>query len=121
MSSLKGPSSANVEMLFGSKPTADEKAKMARITHLDGSETVEPNYPIEYKPVNIKNLRGKESSVTLDTAGFEFVHRPTKLKEFIDDAEIEREYYPECVDLVKEITGATSVFIIHHSKDYDLR
>ncbi|KAF8221632.1 hypothetical protein L208DRAFT_670699 [Tricholoma matsutake] len=116
MSSLKEPSSVNVEMMFGVEPVGDEKARIAPITHLDGSQRMEPNYPLEYKPITIENLRGNEASVTLDTAGFQFVHRPTKHKGFIDEEEIKREYYPECIELVKEIiTGASSVFIFQHN------
>jgi len=36
------------------------------------------NYESEDKEIVIENLRGKEDSVTLDTAGFQLFHRPSK-------------------------------------------
>jgi hypothetical protein len=67
--------------------------------------------------VNIENLRGKEDSVTLDTAGFQFyAGRPATHKSFNDDKEIEAEYYPESAELIKELTGASRVVFFDHSK-----
>jgi hypothetical protein len=68
------------------------------------------------KEVNIENLRGKEDSVSLDTTGFQLYNRPSKHKAFTDDAEIEREYYPESIELIKELTGASRVVLFDHSK-----
>ncbi|KAF7983099.1 hypothetical protein HWV62_24035 [Athelia sp. TMB] len=56
--------------------------------------------------VEIENLRGKENSVSLDTAGFQLVKRAATHTKFTNKEEIEKEYYPECVDLIKELTGA---------------
>ncbi|RDB23944.1 Uncharacterized protein in dcmA 3'region [Hypsizygus marmoreus] len=69
----------------------------------------------EVKPVVIENLRGKEDQATLDTAGFQLFHRPTQHKGFTDDAAIEREYYPESIELIKEFTGASRVVLFDHT------
>ncbi|KAF8064042.1 hypothetical protein FPV67DRAFT_1451287 [Lyophyllum atratum] len=69
----------------------------------------------EEKEVVIENLRGKEDTATLDTAGFELVHHPAKHTAFTDDAEIEREYYPESAELIKEVTGASKVVFFDHT------
>lgn len=74
------------------------------------------NFTLEDKDIIVENLRGKEDSVTLDTAGFQFYRRPAKHTSFIDDAEIQREYYPESVELLKELTGASRVVFFDHSK-----
>ncbi|TFK37367.1 hypothetical protein BDQ12DRAFT_157158 [Crucibulum laeve] len=63
----------------------------------------------------IENVRGKEESVTLDTAGFQFFKSPAKHTSFTDDAEIEREYYPESIELIKKLTGATRVVLFDHT------
>jgi hypothetical protein len=68
----------------------------------------------EIKPITIENLRGKEDSVDLDSAGFQVVQWPTEQQAFARDSEIERDYYPECVELLKEITGASRIFITGH-------
>jgi hypothetical protein len=73
------------------------------------------NFTPEEKDVVIENLRGKEDSVTLDTAGFQIFTHPAKHKAFVDDAEIKREYYPESIELIKELTGASRVVLFDHS------
>jgi len=65
--------------------------------------------------VEVENLRGKEDSVTLDTAGFQFYKHESVHKSFADDALIEKEYYPESVDLIKKLTGASRAVIFDHT------
>jgi hypothetical protein len=67
------------------------------------------------KEVVIENLRGKEDSVSLDSAGFQLYHHPSRHKDFTSDAEIKREFYPECVELIKQLTGASKVVLFDHS------
>ncbi|THU76433.1 hypothetical protein K435DRAFT_879230 [Dendrothele bispora CBS 962.96] len=92
----------------------------------DGSRAYNFNYPTPGKPqknwlpekhaVEIENVRGKESSVSLDTAGLQFVlNEPTKHKSFKNDNEIQKEYYPESVELIKKLTGASRVVIFDHT------
>lgn len=78
----------------------------------------ERNWTRIEEEVVLENLRGKEESATLDTAGFQLYNRPAKYKAFTDDAEIEREYYPESIELIKELTGASRVVLFDHSKFY---
>ncbi|TFK32511.1 hypothetical protein BDQ12DRAFT_692393 [Crucibulum laeve] len=75
----------------------------------------EQNYDTIPKNVVIENVRGKEESVTLDTAGFQFFNSPAKHTSFTDDAEIEKEYYPESIELIKKLTGATRVVLFDHT------
>ena len=70
--------------------------------------------------VQIENIRGKEDTASLDTTGFQYFRRPQKYTSFTDDDEIEREYYPESAELIKEITGASKVVLFDHSKVYSL-
>lgn len=65
--------------------------------------------------VEIENLRGKEDSVSLDTAGFQFYAHGSVHTRFIDDDEIKREYYPESEELLKKLTGANRVVLFDHS------
>ncbi|KAI0743493.1 hypothetical protein C8Q80DRAFT_1181503 [Daedaleopsis nitida] len=65
--------------------------------------------------VQIENLRGKEDTVSLDTAGFQFLRRPAQHKTFENDAVVEKEYYPESIELIKEATGATRAVIFDHT------
>jgi len=75
----------------------------------------ERNWEAEEKEVLIENLRGKEDSATLDTAGFQLFHRPAKHTSFATDEDIYREYYPESIELLKELTGASRVIFFDHT------
>lgn len=65
--------------------------------------------------VPIENLRGKEHTVSLDATGFQYGRAPQTYTAFTDDAEIEREYYPESIALVKRLTGASRIVPFDHS------
>jgi len=69
----------------------------------------------EEKPVVIENIRGKEDSVSLDTAGFQFYKHTSKHTTFANDEEIYREYYPESIELIKKLTGASRVELFDYS------
>ena len=76
----------------------------------------EKNYTLEKYDVEVENVRGKEDSLTLDNAGFQFLKAPAKHTSFTSDAEIEAEYYPESIDLLKRVTGASRVVLFDHSR-----
>ncbi|TDL17575.1 hypothetical protein BD410DRAFT_775993 [Rickenella mellea] len=64
---------------------------------------------------DIENLRGREHSVSLDTTGFQYFKKAAKHTSFTDDAQIEKEYYPESIDLLKKYTGASRVVLFDHT------
>lgn len=66
--------------------------------------------------LEIENLRGKEDTVSLDTTGFQFFRAEAKHKSFNNDEEVEKEYYPESIELLKQLTGANRVVIFDHSE-----
>jgi len=70
----------------------------------------------EYKDhtVKVENLRGR-TDTSLDKNGFQFFHHPAKHTSFENDEEIEREYYPESVELLKQLTGASRVVFFDHT------
>lgn len=74
------------------------------------------NFEREEKSIVIENLRGKEDSVSLDTTGFQFYKHTSKHTTFANDEEIFREYYPESIELIKKLTGASRVVLFDHSK-----
>ncbi|OJA12443.1 hypothetical protein AZE42_08206 [Rhizopogon vesiculosus] len=73
------------------------------------------NWVTEVHTVEIEDVRGKESNYTLDTAGFQYHTRPSKHATFVDDEEIRSEYYPESIELIKEVTGASKVVLFDHT------
>ena len=97
-------------------PPEDGSKPWASVTYINPT-TGERNRNYDFKDytVKIENVRGKEDTVSLDTTGFQFIHAPTKHKSFTDTAEIEKEYYPESIEIIKKATGASRVVIFDHS------
>ncbi|KAF7350146.1 hypothetical protein MVEN_01317000 [Mycena venus] len=74
------------------------------------------NYTRDAHEVQIQNLRAEgESAATLDTAGFQLYNHPAKHTAFKNDADIVREYYPESIELIKKLTGASRVVLFDHT------
>ncbi|KAL2825085.1 amino acid permease-domain-containing protein [Aspergillus cavernicola] len=92
--------------------------------HEDGSPPT-PNYvkdpgsyqkqPIETIPVTIHDVTGHELDYTLDGNGFQYYYHSSEEKDFLDDEQIKRIYYPETEQLLKDATGATKIFIFDHT------
>jgi hypothetical protein len=51
----------------------------------------------------------------LEREGFRFVRHDTKMKDFLDDAEVRRVYYPEMEALIKAESGASRVVVFDHT------
>ncbi|THG95318.1 hypothetical protein EW145_g7979 [Phellinidium pouzarii] len=73
------------------------------------------NYTLEPFEAEIENVRGKESAFSLDTSGFLYARAEAKHKSFTSDEEVEREYYPESIELLKQLTGASRVVLFDHT------
>lgn len=114
-SSFSSPATTSARINFFIPPPPAVRAYQKINTDPTTGER-ERNYSQEAEEVAIENLRGKESSTTIDAAGFQLVHRPAKHITFIEDVGIEREYYPESVELIKSVTGASGVVFFNHSK-----
>ncbi|ERT00241.1 uncharacterized protein SPSK_10897 [Sporothrix schenckii 1099-18] len=93
------------------KPNADGSPPHA--TYYDRPET----YYREAEPhtVTVHDVSGDEAKYTLDGNGFQFVARPATETEFRDDDQIRASYYPETEQLLKDVTGASRVFIFDHT------
>ncbi|KAF8220378.1 hypothetical protein L208DRAFT_1462693 [Tricholoma matsutake] len=112
--SLSGPPSTTAQLIYSIKP-ADGARAFRSINADSKTGQLATNLTRLHKDVVIENLRGKEDSFTLDTAGFQLWNRPSKHKAFTDDAEVEREYYPESIEFIKEVTGASRVVLFDHT------
>merc|ERR1719486_1596046 len=58
----------------------------------------------------------KEGRITLERQGFTLANWPTRLRTqaFYDPKRVEREYYPEQIELIKRQTGAERVVILNN-------
>ncbi|KAH9065040.1 hypothetical protein EDB87DRAFT_1756471 [Lactarius vividus] len=72
------------------------------------------NWEYATHAAKVENLRGR-AEATLDNNGFQFFHHPAKHTSFANDEEILREYYPESIELIKQLTGASRVVLFDHT------
>ena len=74
--------------------------------------------------VALHNGRLNADCFALERDGFRFVHHDSKVRDFYDEDEIRRVYYPEMEALVKAESGAKRVVVFDHTlrtPDQDLR
>lgn len=64
--------------------------------------------------VPIRDARAVAGELSLDRQGFELTHQHSAVRDFYDREEVERVYYPEVEQLLKEATGAEKVVIFDH-------
>ena len=64
--------------------------------------------------VPIRDARPIVGEITLDRYGFELVKHRSAVRDFYDDEEVKRVYYPEAERLLKAATGAARIFVFDH-------
>src|SRR6202167_6078667 len=64
--------------------------------------------------VAIYDMRPIQHELDLDREGFGLVEHRTAVKDLWDDDEVRRVYYLECERFIKELTGASRVFVFDH-------
>jgi hypothetical protein len=69
----------------------------------------------EEHQVAIHDGRPLASQIDLDRHGFVLLHEDTAVKDFYDEAEVRRVYYPEMEALVRRATGASKVIVFDHT------
>jgi hypothetical protein len=65
--------------------------------------------------VKIRDARPVAGQVSLDANGFALLEHSSAVRDFFDDEEVRRVYYPEVERIVKEATGAYRVHIFDHT------
>ena len=69
--------------------------------------------------VAITDARAIAEPLELDRQGFALMHLPTAVRDFYDNDEVSRVYYPEMEALVRSATGASKVVIFDHTLRID--
>src|ERR1700681_4208386 len=64
--------------------------------------------------MRIHNLRPIADELGLDVQGFALLEQRSAVRDFWDDDEVRRVYYPEAERFIAEATGASRVFIFGH-------
>ncbi|KAI0310447.1 hypothetical protein OF83DRAFT_1070509 [Amylostereum chailletii] len=96
-------------------PPADGSKPYQYINSSPLTKQRERNWQFVEHAVDIENLRGKENEGSLDTTGFQFFKHPAKHTAFDNDEAVEREYYPESIEFIKQATGASRVVLFDHT------
>jgi hypothetical protein len=63
----------------------------------------------------IHDARPVAGEVSLDANGFALVNHRSAVRDFFDDEEVKRVYYPEVEQVLKQVTGAYRVHIFDHT------
>jgi len=79
-------------------------------------EPGEPHSNLTPEPhrMQIHDLRPIAAELDLDIQGFALLEQRSAVRDFWDDDEVRRVYYPEAERFLKEATGASRVFIFDH-------
>jgi hypothetical protein len=72
------------------------------------------NMAHEAHRMRIRDLRPIGDELDLDVQGFALVEQRSAVRDFWDDDEVRRVYYPEAERIIAEQTGAARVFIFDH-------
>jgi len=96
-------------------PKDGSKPYQAVVEGPNKEQRLERNYTLEQREVELENVRGRETEYTLDKNGFQFYKHASEHTSFTDDDKIREEYYPESVELIKKLTGASQVVLFDHT------
>ncbi|HEY7167308.1 MAG TPA: CmcJ/NvfI family oxidoreductase [Candidatus Binatia bacterium] len=80
-----------------------------------GNKNTDHTGKYEEHTVTIQNGRTLTGQLSLDREGFIFIEHATRMKNFYDEDEIKKVYYPEIEQLVKDVTGAARVVVFDHT------
>jgi hypothetical protein len=69
----------------------------------------------EQRSMRVQNGRPLRGTLSLDGNGFVLVDHPTEVKNFFDVDELKTVYYPEAIELIKRVSGATRVVLFDHT------
>ena len=73
------------------------------------------NAVADVRTVPIRSLRPVANEVSLDDEGFALVRAASRTRDFYDEDELKRVYYPETEALMLELTGARRVLVFDHT------
>jgi hypothetical protein len=109
--------------------------QIERLPHVEGvlnylAPMAEKPYNLTYEPapgeprsngqpephkVAIHDMRPVAEQLSLDREGIGFVEARTAMRDFYDEDEVKRVYYPECIDIVLRATGGYRARMFDHT------
>jgi hypothetical protein len=94
---------------------ADTGEKIFTQTGAPGDLDVRSGGQQDPRRITITNGRPHAAKLGLEQDGFRFVRHDTKIRDFLDEDEVRRVYYPEMEALVKAESGASRVVVFDHT------
>ena len=73
------------------------------------------NWTFTDREVKIRNGRTEVDGFVFERHGFVFVRHTTRVTDFFDRQQVERDYYPEADALIRQVTGAYRVHVFDHT------
>jgi hypothetical protein len=95
--------------------TADTGEKIFTQTGAPGDLDVRSGGQQDPRRITIANGRPHAAKLGLEQDGFRFVRHDTKMRDFLDEDEVRRVYYPEMEALVNAESGASRVVVFDHT------
>lgn len=74
------------------------------------------NTTLEARRFAIRDIRSIAARPSLDGEGFAAFGHQSAVRDFYDDEEVLRVYYPEAAALIRQVTGADRVFVFDHTR-----
>jgi hypothetical protein len=93
----------------------DTGEKVFTETAAPGSLDVRSGGKQDARPVTVRNGRPYIDRFMIEQDGFRFVRHDTKVRDFFDENEVRRIYYPEMEALIKLESGASRVVVFDHT------
>ncbi len=103
-------------MVDSAEPSLLRNGKVLTRRDTDGSDAEWKGVDLIKREVSIADARALDTEPTLDRNGFALVpHHLDRGIDFLNNEQVLREYYPQCVDLVRKATGARLVAAFDHN------
>ncbi|KAJ4403642.1 hypothetical protein N0V82_010619 [Gnomoniopsis sp. IMI 355080] len=89
-----------------------DEAERKNIANLPGNK--KPAVSLDFV---VKDISAELDKYTIDAHGFQYIKHKSKLSkdDFADDDKVRTVYYPESIDLIKRMTGASYVHVYEHN------
>ena len=69
----------------------------------------------EERTITLHDARPIADELSIDVQGYELTSFSSKTKDFYDEDELKRVFYPECIEIVKNYLGCDEVVVIDHT------
>src|ERR1051325_3389984 len=104
------PDTIEAELIYLAKPEklVTYVAKPGDVDQREGGESVT-------HCVKIHNGRPLADHFEFEREGFRFVANRSQVADFMNEDEVRRAYYPECQDLIKQVSDAKRVVVFDHT------